>query len=76
MITAVSQVDYSIEWTNGDGAFKEQFSYDEQGLLAVRKYYSRVLSAVLTAVLPLISSTTLWANSKRQYHVGSCFASP
>jgi hypothetical protein len=30
------QVDYQIEWTNGEGTFTREFSYDEQGLLAVR----------------------------------------
>ncbi len=29
------QVDYKIEWTNGEGTFTREFSYDEQGLLAV-----------------------------------------
>ena len=33
--TVALQVDYKIEWTNGEGTFTKQFSYDEQGLLAV-----------------------------------------
>ena len=29
------QLDYKIEWSNGQGTFTREFSYDEQGLLAV-----------------------------------------
>ena len=39
------QVDYKIEWTNGEGTFTREFSYDEQGLLAV-------LRVGLTPTLP------------------------
>ena len=41
------QVDYKIEWTNGEGTFTREFSYDEQGLLAVL-----AVSAKQTPTLP------------------------